>query len=91
MFRRIKAIIPHVIPSTTAGVVHTLGSSIYGANFDITIQCTTGVVYINPLVAATTANGIRMEEGDELDLKVASALSVIGDSTTAAYQGIIWE
>lgn len=94
MFRRVKAIIFESVASTAAGSVDTISSTLstaIGANFDITIHATTGVIYINPLAAATTTNGFRVDEDQSLDLKVASALSIIGDSTTAAYQAIIWE
>lgn len=91
IYRRIKAIVFENVASTAAGSVDTLGSSVYGANFDITVHCSTGAVYINPLVAATTANGFKLIEGQSLDLKVLSALSIIGDSTTAKYQAIVWE
>ena len=91
IYRRIKAIVFENVASTAAGSVDTLGSSVYGANFDITVHCSTGVIYVNPLVTATTANGFKLKEDQSIDLKVASALSIIGDSTTAAYQAIVWE
>ena len=91
IYRRIKAIVFENVASTAAGSVDTLGSSVYGANFDITVHCSTGVIYVNPLTAATTTNSFKLKEDQSIDLKVASALSIIGDSTTAAYQAIVWE
>lgn len=91
MFKTVKAIIFENVASTSAGAVDTIGSSVYGENFSVTVQCSTGVVYVNPLVAATTTNGFKLTAGAALDLKVESALSIIGDSTTAAYQAIVWE
>jgi hypothetical protein len=91
VFRPIKAIIPENVASTSAGAVDTVSSTDYGLNFDITLNCSTGVVYINSLTAATTTNGFRLEEGEAIDLRVSSSLSIIGNSTTAAYQAIVWE
>jgi hypothetical protein len=94
MFRRVKAIIFESVASTAAGSVDTISSTLstaIGANFDITVHCSTGSIFINPLAAATTTNGFKMIEGQSLDLKVFSALSIIGDSTTAKYQAVVWE
>jgi hypothetical protein len=91
LFRKIKAIVFENVASTSAGAVDTISSTAYGENFDITVNCSTGTIFLNPLTAATTTNGFKLAEGQALDLKVASSLSIIGDSTTAAYQGIVWE
>jgi len=91
IYRRMKAIVFENVASTAAGSVDTLGSSVYGANFDITVHASTGTIFVNPLAAATTTNGFKLIEGQSLDLKVLSALSIIGDSTTAAYQAVVWE
>ena len=94
IFRRIKHIIFENVASTAANSVDTISSTLstaIGANFDITVHCSTGVIYLNSLAAATTTNGFKLKEDQSVDLKVASALSIIGDSTTAAYQAIVWE
>jgi hypothetical protein len=91
MFKTVKAIIFENVASTSAGAVDTIGSSVYGENFSITINCSTGSIFINPLTAATTTNGYKLKENQSMDLKVESQLSIIGDSTTAAYQATIWE
>ena len=92
IFKKIRTIIPEVIPSTTAGVVDTIASSDgYGENFDVTVHCTTGDVYVNATTAATAANGFKLNEDQSLDIKVLANLSIIGGSTTAAYQCIIWD
>ena len=90
-FRRVKAIVFENVASTSAGAVDTLSSTAYGENFDITVNCSTGTIFLNPLAAATTTNGYKLTEGKDISLKVKSSLSIIGDSTTAAYQGIVWE
>lgn len=92
VFRKFNTIIPETIPSTTAGVVDTIASSDgYGENFDVTLHCSTGDIYINASTAATSANGFKLGEDQSIDLKVLSQLSILGGSTTAAYQLIVWE
>lgn len=61
-----------------------------GTNFDITIAATTGDSFINTYGTATT-NSFKLHEGDTLDIKVKDTLSVIGNSTSAKLQGIIWK
>jgi hypothetical protein len=90
-YRKTKAIVPITIPSTTAGVVDDISASVYGENFDVYLYCSTGTIFFNPLIAATTANGFRLNESEAIELKVQSNLSIIGDSTTAAYQLLILE
>ena len=91
VFRKPGTIIPITIPSTTAGVVDLLASSDgYGLNFDTLLYCSTGTVFFNTLVAATTANGFRLNESEAMEFSVSSGVSIIGDSTTAAYQAIVW-
>ena len=90
-FRRIIAIIPEAIPSTTAGVVDTIASTDgYGENFDITLHCSTGDVYINATTVATSANGFKLNEDQSVDIKIKTQLSIVGGSTSAAYQALIW-
>lgn len=91
MFKKVKTIIFENVASTSAGAVDTISSTDYGENFSVTVQCSTGTIYINPLAAATTTNGFALQENESLELKVENQLSIIGDSTTAAYQAIVWE
>lgn len=91
MFKKVKSIIPEALASTTANTASSLSSTTYGGNFDLLIQCTTGSLYINPSTVATSANGWLMSEGDELELKVPTTLSLVSATTTAKYQGIVWE
>lgn len=97
VFKKVKTIVSEVAVSTTASVANSalvsINSTVYtiGKNFACTIQCTTGTVWFNSIVTATTANSFKLLEGDSIDLQVDSALSLISDSTTAKVQAIIWE
>ena len=87
----IASVITSTVGSTTASVANTtLGSTTYGANFSVTIQCTTGEIWINPTTTATT-NSFKLSEGDAIDLKVKDVLGTIADTTTAKWQAIIWD
>lgn len=90
MFRRMKAV-SSTCASTSGSVANsTLGSTTYGANFDVTIMCTTGTIWINGSTTATT-NSFQLNEGDSIDMKVKDILYTIADTTTAKFQAIIWE
>lgn len=83
--------IASTVGSTTGSVANsTLNSTTYGANFSVTIQATTGDIWINPTTTATT-NHFKLSEGDSLDLKVVDILYTIADTTTAKWQAIIWD
>lgn len=99
----IRDTISHTVASTSAGSIDskTLNSTtkgaftgrVFGKTFELTIRCCTGEIHIGPYVSTTpltTAIGYSMKEGDVINLKVKDALSVMGDSTTAAYSAIVW-
>lgn len=94
-FRKVKSIIPEFFASTTASAANSTTISVSGATYTIgqnaylTVQCTTGLCWINPIGTATT-NSWRMEEGESLNLQVENTLSVISDSITAKLQAIEW-
>jgi hypothetical protein len=91
-FKPIRAIVGPTIPSTDAGVIDFITSTAYGTNFQCTIMCTTGQLAISTVsTAPTTSIGYLLGEGKSLDLLVPSYLSILGNSTTAAYQCIIWD
>jgi hypothetical protein len=91
MFGFVNTVIPHTVVASTAGTARTLSSTDYGENFNLTIHCTTGVVFLNPSTVATSANGFKIAEGQSLDLKVSTGLSLVGLTTTAGFQGLVWE
>jgi len=91
-FRKINTIIPITIPSTTANVVDVIASTDgYGDNFDITITASTGTLFITNTTAVSVTNGYTLTEGDTVNIKVQSVMSIVGGTTTAAYSAIIWE
>ena len=91
ILRTMKAVRPLEVASTTAGVVKHLTTATYGENFAVTIQATTGSIYISTLTTApTTATGYELKERESIDLNVPANLAIIGNSTTAAFQAIIW-
>jgi hypothetical protein len=91
-FRRAYQIIPVTVPSTTAGVVDVIGSTMgFGENFDLTIHCSTGTLYFNNTTAVTAGTGFKLNQDQSIDLKVKTNVSIIGATTLAAYQAIIWE
>ena len=65
----------------------------YGENFSITIEATTGNLYLCPesTVLPTSTNSFLLAEGSLLDLRIKDHLALVGDSTTAKYQAIVWE
>ncbi len=104
-FKYIRSIVPEAVVSTdstsyNATKLHTTSlcsaagytTRPFGQNFSVTIEATTGAIYILPdqLVEPTSANAFKIPEGGIVDLKVRNYLSVKGDSTTAKYQAIIW-
>jgi hypothetical protein len=107
MFRRIRSIVTERVISTGASTDYKLtiinSSNIctvpgnttrsFGTNYDVTIEATSGAVYILPESTAepTSNNAFKIPEGGILDLKVKSFLSIKGDSTTAKMQAIIWD
>lgn len=96
IFKKAKTFISEVAVSTTASVANSalisINSTVYtiGQNFPITIQCTTGNIWLNSIGTATT-NSFKLTEGANINLTVENALSLISDTTTAKVQGIIWE
>ena len=87
-FREIKTIVPETLASSTASSASVLATTGYTA---ATVICTTGNIWINPTVTATTANGLKLIEGQGVDLIIPNTLSLISDSTEAFYQAILWK
>lgn len=105
-FKRIKSIIAETVASTgtstnynsssinTTSLCNVPGSTLlpFGQNFECTVECTTGVLFIladNP-IQPTSLNGFKMIEGGVLDVQVENYLNIRGESTTAKFQAIIW-
>ena len=87
-FREVRTIVPETFASTTAGTANSLNTT---SITPLTIQCTTGTIWINPSTVVTTANGFKLVEGDVLDLLVKSTLSTLSTGVTASYQAIMWK
>jgi hypothetical protein len=90
-FKIPKYIKPVMILSTGISI-WTSTSFSQGQNWDLSIEAITGNMYISTLTTApTSTNTFKLMEGDCLDLKVEEYISMLGDSTTAAVQAIIWD
>lgn len=95
-YKPVRFVIPEFMVSSTASVADSSTISInstsraIGENFSVTLVCTTGTVWFNPLVTATTANGYKLNESDFVDLLVRQTVSIIADTTTAKVQALIW-
>ena len=87
-FGEVKTIVPEAFASTTANTANSLATT---GLTPVTIQCTTGSMWINPSTVVTTANGFKLVEGDVLDLLVRSSLSTLSTGITASYQAIFWK
>lgn len=87
-FREVKTIVTEALASTTASTASVLNTT---GKTAATVICTTGNIWINPLATATTANSIKLIEGQALDLIIPDSLSLISDSTEAFYQAILWK
>ena len=63
-----------------------------GQNFQVTIEATTGAIYVLPESTAepTSSNAFKLSEDSVLDLRVKNFLGLKGDSTTAKFQAIVW-
>ena len=60
-------------------------------NKNCTVHALSGNCWINPLATAVAdATAIKLLPGMTLDLRVASSLSLISDSTGATVQVIVW-
>lgn len=90
-FGKILAVIPETVIASTSGLTRTLSSTDYGSNFEVTLYCTEGTLYINPTTIATSTNGYKLNMLKALDIGVRNSLSLIGDSTTAKYSAIVWK
>lgn len=100
----IKDTVPPTVCSTTAGVINyallnstTVGEfsgKPFGDIFNVTVRCTTGIIYIGPndtTTELTSTNGYPIEEDETLTLRVKNYLQLVGNSTTAAFAAIIWK
>ncbi|MHB1420470.1 MAG: hypothetical protein ACYCX4_12960 [Bacillota bacterium] len=87
MLRRQKAITPEALASTTASVARSI--SVTGP---CTLICTTGALWMNAAVTATTTNGLLLWEGfKSVDLEATGTISVVSDTTTAKCQLLSWD
>lgn len=90
-YKKIFTIKPFTILSTgiTIWTSTTFGQ---GQNWDMTLQASTGDMYFTTLsTAPTSTNTFKLLAGNALDIKVEDYIAMLGDSTTAAVQAIIWE
>lgn len=95
----IKKQIPPTIYASTTADSSTFTGTLYGSNYILSIQCTTGAIRYNACgVACTTANGSLIMEGDTHTFLVKpnavnpnSNVSLFGLSTTTQYQAWIYE
>ena len=92
------------MPSKLTGSIMPLVDSIIGAfavstsavpksiaNKNCTVHVLAGNCWINPLATAVADNtAIKLLPGMTLDLRAASSLSLISDSTGATVQVIVW-
>lgn len=106
MFKKIISIVPETVASTGASTDYKVGTisstrlrsvvgsttRIWGQNFQVTIEATTGAIYILPgeNVEPTSVNAFKLSEGGVIDIKVETFLAIKGDSTTAQFQAIVW-
>lgn len=106
IYKTIRHIIPETVASTATStdyksnllnsttVCNITGSTTrsFGRNFSVTIEATTGAIYILPEVDAepTSTCAFKIPEGGLLDLKIKDLASIKGDSTTAKFQAIVW-
>ena len=92
MFKTPKAIVSPTLCGAVSGTVTYLTSTAYGENFSLTLNCIVGDIHISTLTTApTTALGYKLSSGQSIELNVPSYLSLMSTSTTAQYQGIVWE
>jgi hypothetical protein len=90
-FKRVFDIKPLTILSTGI-TIWTSTTFSQGQNWDMTLEAIVGDMYITTKsTAPTSTNAFKLVEGDVLDIKVEDYISMLGDSTTAAVQAIIWE
>jgi hypothetical protein len=99
MFKKIKQIFEERVASTTAEYHKLIASSdtcldaskILGANFNLTIEATTGNITLGYSTSITSTQGYILTEGTSIDLKVPSAIYFCSASTTARFQAIAWD
>jgi hypothetical protein len=90
-FKRIFQIKPVTILSTGI-TIWTSTTFSQGQNWDMSIEAIVGDIYITTKsTAPTSTNTFKLVEGDCLDIKVEDYISMLGDSTTASVQAIIWD
>jgi len=82
-FKRLSSILG-VFAVTTAATKDTDGKN-------ITVQCVSGNLWINPLATAVAdATAFKMTAGQAIDLYTVADLSVISDGSGANAQILIW-
>lgn len=90
-FKKVFAVKPVTILSTGI-TIWTSTTFSQGQNWDMTIEAVVGDMYITTLsTAPTSTTAFKLVEGDALDIKVEDYIAMLGDSTTAAVQAIVWE
>jgi len=95
VFRNVYAFSGEKCASTTANTANSsvINSTTYDAEFNCTLWCTSGEMWINTDTSATT-NDFKLVESttrNKIDMKVSDFISTIADTTTAKYQYVIWD
>jgi len=106
VFKKMISIVPETIASTATSTDYKIGTisstrlrtlsgattRYWGANFEVTIEATTGSIYFLPDedIEPTSSNAFKLSEGKSIDLKIENFLAIKGDSTTAKFQAIVW-
>ena len=84
-FARIKTIVGVTAVDATADSITVNGG-------EITFQCVSGNIWINPnATAVANATAFKLTAGDSIDLAVDSTLSIISDGSGGTYQYITWK
>lgn len=90
-FKKVKSIKPVTI-LTTGISIWTSTTFSQGQHWDMSIEAIVGDLYFTTLsTAPTTTNTFKLVEGDCLDIKVEEYIAMLGGSTTAAVQAIVWD
>jgi len=83
-FARVKSLL-----GVTA--IDASADSITVNGMDITFQCVSGNIWINPsITAVANTTAFKLTAGQSIDLNVATTLSIISDGSGGTFQYIIW-
>jgi len=99
MFKRIIGAVAEAAPSTTANVINkalvnsttlSYAARAIGNNFNVTIQATTGSIFLYPDSTLLT-QVYKLHEKESIDLRAVNFVGLLGGSTTAKAQAVFWE